>query len=171
MNLHLTYVLTTAACLVALACGHEARTSAGLRAEPPVIAIPIATTPAPEPVRALPETTAAAATPSADDCIEVDTELGGKHVALEGRVFVDQAFEHPARGKTHPYILRLDAARCATGIEDARVTEVALASSEGVALKPLVGKHVRVAGDPFVAHTAWHARPIVLMTTTATRLP
>jgi hypothetical protein len=160
----LTYVLPFAACLVALACGHEAST-------PSPVAIPIAT-----PVVAAPSApaTATTATAKTDDdgapCVVVDTELGGTHITLEGRVVVDHAFEHPTRGKTRPYILRLDAPRCANGIEESRVTELHLASSENVALAPLVGKQVRVSGDPFAAHTAWHARPVVLMTTTATTL-
>lgn len=85
-----------------------------------------------------------------------------------GLVDVDDAHEHPTRGKTHPYILRLDAPRCAIGTDEPRVAEIHLASSEDVELKPLVGKHVRVSGDPFMAHTAWHARPVVLMATTVT---
>ena len=109
----------------------------------------------------------AAGEPETDACIEVDSDLGGTHVTLEGRVVVDEAFEHPSRGKTHPYILVLDAPRCATGIDTPSVRELHLTSSEGIALKPLVGAHVRVSGDPFVAHTAWHARPIVLMATSA----
>jgi hypothetical protein len=108
---------------------------------------------------------------AADSCVELYTELGGKPVTLEGRVVLDHTHEHPTRGKTHPYILRLDAPRCAIGTDAPSITEVHLASSEGVALRPLIGKHVRVSGDPFAAHTAWHARPVVLMTTTATRLP
>jgi hypothetical protein len=103
--------------------------------------------------------------------VELDSELGGKHITLEGRVVLDNAHQHPTRGKTHPYILRLDAPRCAIGTDEPSITELHLASSDGVALKPLVGKRVRVSGDPFAAHTAWHARPVVLMTTTATRLP
>jgi hypothetical protein len=106
-----------------------------------------------------------------DRCVEVDSELGGKHVTLEGHIFVDDAFEHPARGKTHPYILHLDTPRCAIGTDEPRVAELHLTSSEGIPLKTLVGAHVRVSGDPFTAHTAWHARPIVLMATSATTIP
>ena len=109
--------------------------------------------------------------PAGESCVEVDSELGGKHVTLEGRIFVDDTFEHPARGKTHPYILHLDAPRCAVGIDEPRVAELHLTSSEGIPLKSLVGAHVRVSGDPFTAHTAWHARPVVLMATTATTIP
>lgn len=160
MKLDITYLLGTAACLVALACGHEA-------SAPTSVVLPI------------PHATAAstgAVAPVADidpsvRCIEVDDELGGKHVALEGLVFVDPAHEHPTRGKTRPYILRLDAPRCANGVDAPRVSEVHLASSEAIALKPLVGKHVRISGDPFAAHTAWHARPIVLMATAVATLP
>jgi hypothetical protein len=165
MNLDFTSVLTCAACLVALACGHEASRPSALAISvapaPPVAAAPVASMTPPE---------QAAPSPRPSDCVEVNAELGGTHITLEGRVFVDNAFEHPARGKTHPYILRLDAPRCAIGIEEPNVTELHLASSEGVALAPLVGKRVRVAGDPFSAHTAWHARTVVLMTTTATPL-
>lgn len=141
------------ASLLALACGHEAS------------APDVTTTQAP--LHATQEEEERAPSRSGETCIEVDSELGGKHITLEGTVFVDDSFEHPARGKTHPYILRLDAPRCAIGIDDATVSEVHLAPSEGIALKPLVGAHVRVSGDPFSAHTAWHARPIVLMATSA----
>jgi hypothetical protein len=167
MNVHLTYVLTAAACLVALACGHEAAAPSGLQATPAPVVVPVATALTPPVVTV---TTVAANTTSARDaCIEVDSDLGGKHVTLDGRVFVDNAFEHPSRGKTHPYILRLDTPRCANGAEESTVSELHLAATDDVDLKPLVGKRVRVSGDPFVAHTAWHARPIVLMTTTASR--
>jgi hypothetical protein len=104
---------------------------------------------------------------SDETCIAVDDDLGGTHITLEGRVVVDDTFEHPSRGKTHPYILQLDTPRCATGIDELSVRELHLTASEDIPLKPLVGAHVRVSGDPFVAHTAWHARPIVLMATSA----
>jgi uncharacterized Zn-binding protein involved in type VI secretion len=163
-------LLIAAACLVALACGHAASSTSALRdaptaevtvAEPTVKAASL-------PAAPVGDANANANAESGDTCIEVDAELGGKHVTVEGRVFVDDVHEHPTRGKTHPYILRLDAPRCAIGTGEPRVTELHLASSEGVELKPLVGKHVRVSGDPFMAHTAWHARPVVLMATTAT---
>lgn len=180
MKLDMTYLLGTAACLVALACGHEASAPTSL-----VLPIPHATAASTSAVTPAPPTTGvpagpglpaegAAATVEADPtvrCIEVDDELGGKHVTLEGLVFVDPAHEHPTRGKTRPYILRLDAPRCAKGVDAPRVTEVHLASSEALALKPLVGKRVRISGDPFAAHTAWHARPIVLMATAVATLP
>lgn len=172
MNPHLTYVLTAAACLVALACGHEASAPS----VPLTAPVAVVSAPAPLPARvdltpAAAITASAAEAPNGDEpCIEVDAELGGKHITLEGRVFVDDAHEHPARGKTHPYILRLDKPRCAAGVDEDSVSELHLASMEDVPLKSLVGKHVRVSGDPFAAHTAWHARPIVLMTTTATTL-
>ena len=163
-TLSLSTILTCGACIVALACGHEA----------PAPAAPLAPVAAPSPAPAPAVTSAvtltAAELPADARCIEVDAELGGKHTALEGRIFVDTTHEHPSRGKTRPFILRLDTPRCAIGTSEPRVAEVHLASSEGVVLKPLVGKHVRVAGEPFLAHTAWHARPIVLMTTTATPL-
>lgn len=173
MNPHLTYVLTAGVCLVALACGHEATTPPRLRETrrieiEPVVAAPI-TTVETEPAQPAP-LPAPAASRSGEACVELDTELGGKHITLEGRVVVDDAHQHPTRGKTHPYILRLDAPRCAIGTEEPSVTELHLASGDGVSLKPLVGQRVRASGDPFAAHTAWHARPVVLMTTTATRL-
>jgi hypothetical protein len=155
-------VLVLAGSLLALACGHEASAPSAVRV-------------ADAPARALVEQQQQPPTPkelpAGERCVEVDSELGGKHVTLEGRIFVDDAFEHPARGKTHPYILHLDTPRCAIGIDEPRVAELHLTSSEGIPLKTLVGAHVRVSGDPFTAHTAWHARPIVLMATTATTIP
>lgn len=166
-------LLPAAACLLALACGYEASTPPTLLFAPsPAAASPAAPPPAaPSPAAVSPTSRPSAATPPADACIDVDDELGGAHVTLEGLVFIDDAYEHPTRGKTRPAILRLDAPRCARGLDEPRVTEVHLAPSEDIALKPFVGKHVRVAGDPFAAHTAWHARPVVLMTTHAIRLP
>jgi hypothetical protein len=163
MKLPLLSLLAATASALALACGQGHEASTALR-ESPGAAV-VTTTDAPVPV------VKPAAAPKRPPCIELDAELGGKRITLEGRVVVDQAFEHPARGKTRPYILRLDAPRCAIGTSEATVAELHLAPSEGVALKPLVGKHVRVSGDPFAAHTAWHARPVVLMTTTTTALP
>jgi hypothetical protein len=152
------HLLAYAVCLVTVACGHEA-------------SIPSAATTTRAAVEAQPaplQRLEAKVTPPAEPCVEVDTDRGGKHITLEGRIFVDDTYEHPTRGKTHPLILRLDTPRCAIGIDEPRVSELHLAASDGLTLKPLVGKHVRVSGDPFPAHTAWHARPIVLMTTTAT---
>jgi hypothetical protein len=169
-------LLIAAACLVALACGHAASSKSSLRdAATTAVTLPqvtvegASTEHARDAATDIPtEGAKAKVKASSDPCIEVDAELGGTHVTLEGHVFVDEAHEHPTRGKTHPYILRLDAPRCAIGIEEPHITELHLAPSEGVELKPLAGKHVRVSGDPFTAHTAWHARPIVLMATTAT---
>jgi len=163
MNLDITYVLGTAACLVALACGHEASAPSALSA--------LSTTAAAPRSVATREPMAPTDPDPAKRCIQVDDELGGARVTLEGRVFVDPDFAHPTRGKTRPFILRLDAPRCALGTEEARIVEVHLASSEGITLKPLVGRHVRVSGDPFTAHTAWHARPVVLMATTIAAVP
>ena len=161
------HAVVLAGSLLALACRREA--------SPPSTAavdVPVAHATAHAAAHVTEERTAArrGEEAPAEACIEVDSELGGTHITLQGRVVVDDAFEHPARGKTHPYILVLDAPRCATGIDASSVREVHLTSSEGLALKPLVGAHVRVSGDPFVAHTAWHARPIVLMATSATPL-
>jgi hypothetical protein len=153
--------------LFALACGHEASAPSAAAVRDVDISAPAATPAVTTTQAQLHSTEERAEERSGETCIEVDSELGGKHITLEGRVFVDDSFEHPSRGKTHPYILHLDAPRCAIGIDEARVSELHLASSEGIALKALVGTHVRVSGDPFTAHTAWHARPIVLMATSA----
>lgn len=158
-TISLSTLLICGACIVALACGHEA----------PAPVAPVAPFVSVVPDAPPPDVTLTAAEAPAG-CIEVDAELGGKHTMLEGRIFVDASYEHPSRGKTRPFILRLDAPRCAIGTSEPHIIEIHLASSEGIKLKPLVGKRVRVAGEPFLAHTAWHARPIVLMTTTATAL-
>jgi len=153
-------VLILAGSLLALACGHEVSSPPVVRAAAPAPAVTTTTT-----TRA-----ALVERPAGERCVEVDSEHGGEHVTLEGRVFVDDTFEHPARGKTHPYILLLDAPRCATGTDEPRVSELHLTSSEDIPLKALVGAHVRVSGAPFTSHTAWHARPVVLMVTTATTI-
>lgn len=191
MNLHITYVLGAAACLVALACGHDATAPSAASApaalatstratiaEPATTATTTIAAPLPAPpvtgIAPGPRLPPESADPDPDPakrCIEVDDELGGTRVTLEGRVFVDPDFAHPTRGKTRPFILHLDAPRCAIGTEEARIIEVHLAASEDIALKPLAGKHVRVSGDPFAAHTAWHARPVVLMATRIAAVP
>ena len=160
------YSLVLIGSLLALACSHEASApSAPMPRDVDLAAPALTTTQAP---MATPHATEEHAEDrSGTTCIEVDSELGGKHITLEGRIVVDDSFEHPSRGKTRPYILLLDAPRCAIGIDDVRVSELHLAPSDGITLKPLVGAHVRVSGDPFTAHTAWHARPIVLMVTSA----
>jgi hypothetical protein len=152
-GLALTTILTCPMCIVALACGHEISAPATVSTSAPnVAAAPTADE------------------PPATDCIELDAERGGTRITLEGRIVVDDAYEHPTRGKTHPFILHLDVPRCAIGLDETDIDEIHLASSEDVALRPLAGMRVRVSGDPFVAHTAWHARPVVLMTITANRL-
>ena len=175
MNLRIAFLIASAACALALACGHEAGSPRALPAPATIAVVTVApnvSDPAASAAIAADRASPSrAAEPHGEACIEVDDDLGGTHISLEGRIVVDDEFEHPARGKTHPYVLRLDAPRCAVGIDDAQVREVALASSEGIELKPLVGRRVRVSGDPFMAHTAWHARPIVLMATTVTRVP
>ncbi len=169
------HVIVLAGSLLALACRQEASppSTAALLDAPSLLTRPtlgahVTDERTEERERAEERPTAPdAAEAPVESCIEVDSDLGGTRVTLEGRIVVDDAFEHPSRGKTHPYILVLDAPRCAIGIETSSVREVHLAASEGITLKPLVGAHVRVSGDPFVAHTAWHARPIVLMATSA----
>lgn len=158
-------VLVLAGSLLALACGPEASAPSAVREVPAPVT---STSDAPTRDATEQQPPARKELAPGERCVEVDSELGGKHVTLEGRIFVDEAFEHPARGKTRPYILHLDAPRCAIGIDEPRVAELHLTSSEGIPLKTLIGAHVRVSGDPFTAHTAWHARPIVLMATTAT---
>ncbi len=167
------HVTILAGSLLALACRQEASPPSTAAREPLTQAAPdthvtVERTEQRTEQGSEPRTGDRPAAPSVvETCIEVDNDLGGAHITLEGRIVVDDAFEHPSRGKTHPYILRLDAPRCATGIETASVRELHLTASEDIPLKPLVGAHVRVSGDPFVAHTAWHARPIVLMATSA----
>lgn len=151
-----------------LACAHESTGAPVTTESAPVVHVPIAEVtgaggdaPAPLP--------AVAAEPSSASCLEVDSSFRGTPATLEGEIFVDDVHEHPTRGKTHPYILRLDAPRCvlAAGHDEPRVTEVHLAATDGVSLRALVGKHVRVSGEPFAAHTAWHARGIVVLTSRA----
>ena len=151
--------LVSAACVFALACGHEASAPSALRDAPEAPLVDHA-----------PEAPPPAAVPPSR-CIDVEGAEKPSHVTLDGRVFVDDIHEHPTRGKTHPFILRLDEPRCALGTDAPSITEVHLTSVEGVPLKALAGKHVRVSGDPFGAHTAWHARPVVLMTTKVAGLP
>ena len=151
----------SAACAFALACGPEASAPSALRDAPEAPLVD----PAPEAAPPL------AVTPSRGRCIDVEGADTQSHITLEGRVFIDDVHEHPTRGKTHPFILRLDEPRCALGTAAPSITEVHLASIEEVSLKALAGKHVRVSGDPFGAHTSWHARPVVLMTTRVIALP
>lgn len=162
--------LVSAACAFALACGHEAAAPSTLREAPETTLASQATQAPAPPSQTEPVARDTPATPCID-VEDVESEARGKHISLDGRVFIDDVYEHPTRGKTHPYILRLDEPRCALGTDEPRVTELHLASIDAIPLKALAGKHVRVSGDPFSAHTAWHARPVVLMTTKATPLP
>ena len=151
----------SAVCAFALACGHGASAPSALRDSPEAPLVDQAPEAAPP----------FAVTPARGSCIDVEGADKQSHITLEGRVFIDDVHEHPTRGKTHPFILRLDEPRCALGNAPPSITEVHLTSIEGVSLKTLAGKHVRVSGDPFGAHTTWHARPVVLMTTRVTELP
>ena len=161
-SLSLSSLLVASVSIIALACS-----VAPAAVSAPVTAVPVALDPA-EPVA---NAVTVAPRPPAPDCIDVDDDHGGpKRMALEGVLRVDTQFAHPARGKTRPFILQLSTPRCAIGTPEPRVVEVQLASTEGIELKPLVGKHIRVTGEPFAAHTAWHARDVVFMTTTATML-
>jgi hypothetical protein len=163
--------LVSAACAFALACGHEASAPSPLRDAPETIGIGAVPPDPEEPVPSAPLALPVARPGGAPAPACIDVESSGEHVTLEGHVFVDDLHEHPTRGKTHPYILRLDEPRCTVGTDTPSIRELHLASIDGLPLKPLAGKHVRVSGDPFSAHTAWHARPVVLMTTKATLLP
>jgi hypothetical protein len=159
-----------AACLCAVALAYARGASTPVDPGPATSAAATATA-SPSAATAAPPPAVAPPSPApAETCIEVDAVAGGKPVTLEGRIVVDDTFQHPSRGPTRPFILRLEASRCAIGIDAPRVAEIHLAPTEAVALKPLVGQRVRVAGDPFQAHTAWHARDIVLMTTSAAPL-
>jgi hypothetical protein len=109
------------------------------------------------------------------ECIVLDREDAnndGLALTLEGTVVVDSAFAHPAQGVTKPFILKLAEKRCVTNGGDTKsADEVHLADPEGLAhLKTFVGKKVRVHGTPFHSHTAWHARDIVLGTSSVSPL-
>ena len=160
-SLSLSSLLVASVSIIALACSvAPAATVAPVTAVP--VALEIPRTLAPQ------EAVAVAPTVAAPDCIDVDDEHSSpKRMALEGVLRIDTQFAHPARGRTRPFILQLAAPRCAIGTPEPRVVEVQLASTEGIELKPLVGKHIRVTGEPFAAHTAWHARDVVFMTTSA----
>ncbi|MGD9868818.1 MAG: DUF4431 domain-containing protein [Hyphomicrobiales bacterium] len=86
----------------------------------------------------------------------------------EGKLVVKKA--HDAAGRPErPYILELPASTCLEGATpDDRVgatRSIHLFSSDGkvhAAIGGLVGRHVRVRGSPFPAHTAHHHAPIVM---------
>ncbi len=163
--------LVSAVCAFALACGHEASAPSALRDAPEAPLASRAAEAPPPPETLTPPVTGEASRSGCIDVEDVDKQSRGAHVTLDGHVFVDDVHEHPTRGKTHPFILRLDEPRCALGALGPPIAELHLTSIDGVPLRALAGKHVRVSGDPFSAHTAWHARPVVLMTTKVTPLP
>jgi len=119
-------------------------------------------------------TTSASAEPEGDgprdtdDCLPLADDRPEESVALEGTLFVDEAFTHPNGTRTRPYILRLAAPRCVVGGEP--VTEVHVGGVEGVELRAWVGRRVRVSGSAMQAMTAWHARSVVLLASRA-RVP
>jgi hypothetical protein len=165
--LSLSSVLVASVSIVALACS-----VAPAAAPAPTVALAelaqASTVANAQPVAAV---AAVAPATAGDECIDVDDEHGGgKRITLEGRLVIDTEFAHPARGKTRPFILRLESPRCAVGTREPRVVEVHLASGEGVELKPLLDRRVRVTGEPFAAHTAWHARDVVFMTASVSAL-
>jgi hypothetical protein len=102
------------------------------------------------------------------DCLPLADDRPEASVALEGTLFVDEAFTHPNGTRTRPYILRLEAPRCVSG--QAPVTEVHVGGVEGVELRSWVGRRVRVSGSAMQAMTAWHARSVVLLASSA-RVP
>jgi len=107
--------------------------------------------------------------PAPAGCVDLATEDPAPSTELRGTTFVDETFAHPTHGAIRPFILRLDRPLCVQypGGEAVTVHEVHLAASDALQLKPLVGKHIRVRGEPFQAMTAWHARPVVVLTSQA----
>ncbi len=102
----------------------------------------------------------------APSVVEVqEDEPGTEAVTLEGTLYVDEAFTHPNGTKPRPYILRLDTPRSAPDGET--VSEVHVGPVEGLDLRAWVGRRVRVAGTAMPAMTAWHARPIVVLASSA----
>jgi hypothetical protein len=91
--------------------------------------------------------------------------------AAAGRLVVGR-FTDFAKRVEHAYILRLRTPACLEGSEDTdkidRTRTIHLSSTEHDVLrriKRLVGKDVRVVGEPFGQHTAHHHAPIVMLLT------
>lgn len=104
----------------------------------------------------------------ASSCVNINESAAAAPASFEGTLVIDRQHTHPTMGPTNPFILQLAAPRCVIDTNRFFVSEVQLAPS-GIDLAPFVGKKVKVTdGEPFAEHTAWHAREVVVMTTTVT---
>jgi hypothetical protein len=104
----------------------------------------------------------------AGDCLKANVD----DQAAEGRLVIARAKDAADRPE-RPYILELAAAACLEGSdEDDRVESTRTihiySSNERVhgRLRSVVGKTIRVRGNPFAAHTSHHHAPIVMNITT-----
>jgi hypothetical protein len=139
---------------------------------------------APSPPSTFSGTTSAEPRPKRADaggCIAIPDEgLDGEELELVGKLTVDTQYTHPNGTLTRPYILKLDKPRCTDspigwedGDEEAKSTirEVHVApDARRLDLRPLKNAKVKVRGKYMVAHTAWHARPLVVFLTSAERI-
>ncbi len=120
-----------------------------------IASAPTSSTPAPT-------TSTPAASPPVTTCIEIDQDnLTGKETSIDGVVTCGE-HSHP-NGSTFTFcVLRLDQPRCVKGSSTTgSVEDVQLAGETD--FKKLKGQHVRLQGDAFPEHTAWHVRPVLLM--------
>ncbi len=147
------------ALLLVLSCTHE---------EP---AVTIASPPsAPATASATVTVTAVAtASPPVTTCIEIDQDnLTGKETSIDGVVACGE-HSHPNGSQFKFCYLKLDAPRCVKGMsEHASVDEVQLAGDPDFV--KLAGQRIRVRGEPFPEHTAWHVRPVLVMVKSFDRL-
>ncbi len=102
-------------------------------------------------------------------CIVIDqANLTGEATTLEGTVECGE-HSHP-NGSTYTFCyVTLSPARCVKGMDEHHtVDEVQLAGEAD--FTKMKGQRIRVRGEPFPEHTAWHARPVLIMVKSFERL-
>jgi hypothetical protein len=108
-----------------------------------------------------PTTPPAQAPREADACIVIDQDnLTGQATTLEG-VIECESRAHP-NGSTYGFcFVHLDPPRCVKGMSETEsADQVQLVGARD--FSQMKGQRVRVHGDPFPQHTAWHARPVLI---------
>jgi hypothetical protein len=125
-------------------------------AKPPEVAtVPTPSAPVAPPTRP-------AQTPrEADACIVIDQDnLTGQTTTLEG-VVECESHSHP-NGSTYGFcFVQLDTPRCVKGMSEMESADQVQLSGDGD-FSQVKGQRIRVHGDPFPQHTAWHARPVLI---------
>ncbi len=102
-------------------------------------------------------------------CIEIDRDktTGKNETTLEGRVACG-SHSHPNGSVFDFCYLQLDEPRCVMTsgdvVDDDSVDQIQLVGGQD--FKKMEGSRLRVTGEPFPRETAWHVRPVLILTKT-----